>query len=546
MKALIQEWPPELAAQYRDKGYWRGETMPGMLQERAERFGDLTAVVDGERRWTYRELHERSLRVAAGLLRLGLQAGERVIIQLPNIAEFFSVTFGCIRAGLVPVFTLPAHRIAELTHFAEQAEASAYVIPASHEGFDYRNLATDLQQRAPGIRHVIVVGDAGAFVALDDVSSADPTGIRFHEAAPSEVFMMQLSGGSTGLSKLIPRTHDDYIYSFRASAEICGMDASSVYLGVLPIAHNFPMSSPGTFGAFYVGATVVLCPSPSPEVAFPLIEKERVTITGVVPPLALIWLDAAANTAHDLSSLKLFQVGGAKFTPAVAQRVRPTMGTTLQQVFGMAEGLVNYTHLDDPEDRIVNTQGCPISEDDEVLIVDDNGNPVPDGTPGHLLTRGPYTIRGYHNAPEANARAFTADGYYRTGDVVMRTPEGYLVVMGRSTDQINRGGEKVSAEEVEDHLLSHPQVHDAALVAVPDEYLGERSCAFVIPRGDIGREIKFKASLKAWVRERGLAAYKVPDQIVLVESFPSTGVGKISRRELRQALREQLAVQEGN
>lgn len=546
MKALIQEWPPELAAQYRDKGYWRGETMPGMLQERAERFGDLTAVVDGERRWTYRELHERSLRVAAGLLRLGLQAGERVIIQLPNIAEFFSVTFGCIRAGLVPVFTLPAHRITELTHFAEQAEASAYVIPALHEGFDYRNLATDLQRRAPGVRHVIVVGDAGAFVALDDVSSADPTGIRFHEGAPSEVFMMQLSGGSTGLSKLIPRTHDDYIYSFRASAEICGMDASSVYLGVLPIAHNFPMSSPGTFGAFYVGATVVLCPSPSPEVAFPLIEKERVTITGVVPPLALIWLDAAANTAHDLSSLKLFQVGGAKFTPAVAQRVRPTMGTTLQQVFGMAEGLVNYTHLDDPEDRIVNTQGCPISEDDEVLIVDDNGNPVPDGTPGHLLTRGPYTIRGYHNAPEANARAFTADGYYRTGDVVMRTPEGYLVVMGRSTDQINRGGEKVSAEEVEDHLLSHPQVHDAALVAVPDEYLGERSCAFVIPRGDIGREIKFKASLKAWVRERGLAAYKVPDQIVLVESFPSTGVGKISRRELRQALREQLAVQEGN
>lgn len=546
MKALIQEWPPELAAKYREKGYWRGETMLGMLQERAERFGDLTAVVDGERRWTYRELHERSLRVAAGLLRLGLQAGERVIIQLPNIAEFFSVTFGCIRAGLVPVFTLPAHRITELTHFAEQAEASAHVIPALHEGFDYRNLATDLQQRAPGIRHVIVVGDAGSFVALDDVSSADPTGIRFHEAEPSEVFMMQLSGGSTGLSKLIPRTHDDYIYSFRASAEICGMDSSSVYLGVLPIAHNFPMSSPGTFGAFYVGATVVLCPSPSPEVAFPLIEKERVTITGVVPPLALIWLDAANNTTYDLSSLKLFQVGGAKFTPAVAQRVRPTMGTTLQQVFGMAEGLVNYTHLDDPEDRIVNTQGCPISEDDEVLIVDDNGNPVPDGTPGHLLTRGPYTIRGYHNAPEANARAFTAEGYYRTGDVVMRTPEGYLVVMGRSTDQINRGGEKVSAEEVEDHLLSHPQVHDAALVAVPDEYLGERSCAFVIPRGDIGRESKFKASLKAWVRERGLAAYKVPDQIVLVESFPSTGVGKISRRELRQALREQLAVQEGN
>ena len=255
-----------------------------------------------------------------------------------------------------------------------------------------------------------------------------------------------------------------------------------------------------------------------------------------MPPVALIWIEAAETTSHDLSSLQVLQVGGAKLTAEVARRVRPALGVTLQQVFGMAEGLVNYTRLNDPEDVIVGTQGRPISPHDEILVVDDDGRPVRPGERGHLLTRGPYTIRGYHNAPEVNARAFTEDGYYRTGDIVSVTADGYLVVHGRSNDQINRGGEKVSAEEIEEHLLAHPQVHDAAVVSIPDVYLGEKACAFVIARGDKPKG----AALKAWIRSRGLAAFKVPDQIVFVDAFPSTGVGKISRKELRAALRDRL------
>jgi 2,3-dihydroxybenzoate-AMP ligase len=208
----------------------------------------------------------------------------------------------------------------------------------------------------------------------------------------------------------------------------------------------------------------------------------------------------------------------------------------LQQVFGMAEGLVNYTRLDDPEDTIINTQGRPISPDDEILIVDDNGNPVAPGETGYLLTRGPYTIRAYHNNPAANARSFTEDGFYRTGDVVRMTPEGYLMVQGRATDHINRAGEKISAEEIEDHLLAHPQVFDAAVVSVPDEFLGERSCAFIIPKDDKPRAIE----LKKWIRSRGLADFKVPDQIVFVDRFMETAALKISRKELRAQLREQL------
>jgi 2,3-dihydroxybenzoate-AMP ligase len=258
-----------------------------------------------------------------------------------------------------------------------------------------------------------------------------------------------------------------------------------------------------------------------------------VTITGLVPPLALLWMQAAPRARHDLSSLQVLQVGGAKFLPESAKRVRETMGCGLQQVFGMAEGLVNYTRLDDPEAIVVETQGRPISEDDEVRIVDDRDVPVAEGEPGNLLTRGPYTIRAYHDDPAANARSFTEDGFYRTGDVVKRTPEGYLVVLGRATDHINRAGEKISAEEIEDHLLAHPQVFDAAVVSLPDPFLGERTCAFVIPEG----EKPTGAAIKAWMRQRDIAEFKVPDQILFVSDFATTAVGKISRKELRAELR---------
>lgn len=534
MKPLQQLWPPELAARYRAAGYWRGETFSAMLRTRAAAHPDRLAVVAGDSRWSYAELLARSETIAAGFLALGLKPGDRIVVQLPNIAEFLSVVFALFRARLIPVYALPAHRVVEIVHFARTAEARGYIIASRHDGFDYRDLATELRAQVPEIEHVIVVGEAGPFVAIDELpaNSIDLP----DDADPSDVAFLQISGGSTGLSKLIPRTHDDYIYSFRASAEICGLGADSVYLAALPVAHNFPMSSPGVFGALHAGSTVVLAPSPSPEVAFPLIGNERVTITGLVPPLALLWLQAAPTSRHDLSSLQVLQVGGARFMTESARRVRPILGCTVQQVFGMAEGLVNYTRLDDPEEIVVSTQGRPISPDDEVLILDDEGNPVPEGEAGNLLTRGPYTIRAYHNNDGANARSFTPDGFYRTGDMVRRTPEGYLVVQGRATDHINRAGEKISAEEIEGHLLAHSGVFDAAVVSLPDEYLGERSCAFVIPQGAKPKA----AALKAWMRGRGLAEFKVPDQIVFVEAFETTAVGKVSRKELRASLRRRF------
>lgn len=532
MPEIQQTWPPELAARYRALGHWQGETFARMLLRLAAAHGPRIAVVDGDRRWSYDELARRARVAAAGFAALGLAPGDRVLVQLPNRAEFLSAVFGLFHAGLVPVYALPAHREGELTHLARKSGARAMVVADRHEGTDGLAVARAVVQAAPGLAHVFVVGAAGDFLPFDDDTGAEMAAPVPRD--PGSVAFMQISGGTTGLPKLIPRTHDDYIYSFRASAEICGLTPDSVYLAALPVAHNFPMSSPGIFGALCAGARVVMSPDPSPRTAFALIERERVTITGLVPPLALLWMQAAPGTAHDLSSLRVLQVGGAKFTPEAAARVRPVLGCRLQQVFGMAEGLVNYTRLDDPDEIVIATQGRPISPEDEVLVVDDDGRPVPEGAPGHLLTRGPYTIRAYHDEPAANARAFTPDGFYRTGDIVRRLPGGYLEVRGRAGDHINRAGEKISAEEVEDHLIAHPGVFDAAVVSVADDYLGERSCAFVVP--EAGTELRAR-DLKAFMRTRGIADFKVPDQVVFVTRFETTAVGKVSRKALRAALK---------
>ena len=528
-----QIWPEDFAKRYVDKGYWQGETFGQMLDRLEATHGARLALVAGEARWSYAELARRARIAAEGFAGLGLVPGERVLVQLPNRAEFLVAVFGLFYAGLVPVYALPAHRETEVLHLAAKSGARAYVVADRHDGFDYLPMARKVLAEIDSVAHVIVAGEAAEFTALDSLGDK---GLAAPVARdPRAVAFLQISGGSTGLPKLIPRTHDDYLYSVRASAEICGLSTDSVYLCALPAAHNFPMSSPGYLGTLHAGGTVVMSPNPQPEVAFRLIAEHGVTITGLVPPLALLWMQAAPRSKHDLSSLEVLGVGGAKFIPEAAARVRPLLGCTLQQVFGMAEGLVNYTRLDDPEEIIINTQGRPISADDEVLVLDDAGNPVPEGEPGNLYTRGPYTIRGYHEEPSANARSFTADGFYRTGDVVRRLPGGYLEVRGRAGDHINRAGEKISAEEVEDHLIAHEGVFDAAVVSVPDRFLGEKTCAFVV-RSDVG-EVQSK-DLKAFVRSRGIAEFKVPDQIVFVPEFETTAVGKVSRKALRAALKE--------
>jgi len=523
-------WPEPFVERYRRAGYWNGETLGDLLKRAAQQFAARTALVGGERRVTYAELDRRANQLCSGFGRLGVRAGDRVIVHLPNVPELVEVLFALFRLGAIPVFALPAHRGTEIEAFARVTDAVAYVTSDARSGYDYPGLGRRLRRVVPSVKHLVIVGEAEELISLSSLIGEIR---RVESPRASQVAFLQLSGGSTSVPKLIPRTHDDYLYSVRRSAEICELSEASVYLCALPAAHNFPWSSPGVLGVLHSGGTVVFAPRPSPDVAFALIQREAVTITAVVPPLVSLWLEAAKSRREMLSSLRLLQVGGAKLGIELARRVESGLGCKLQQVYGMAEGLVCYTRPEDDQETVLGTQGRPMCPDDELKVLDSSGTDVEAGGVGELWTRGPYTIRGYYKAAEVNREAFSDDGFYRTGDLVRLTLTGHVVVEGRVKDQINRGGEKVSAEEIENHLLAHPDVRDAIVVALPDRFLGEQACAFVIP----AREGLRAKDVLAFLRGREIASFKLPDRIRFVSEFPHTGVGKVRRSELREQLK---------
>ncbi|MFE9775287.1 (2,3-dihydroxybenzoyl)adenylate synthase [Streptomyces sp. NPDC005931] len=534
-------WPAQDEERYRKAGYWQGRALGDLLVERAGALGADTAVVEGDRRLSYRELDQRSLHMAAGLTDLGIAPGDRIVFQLPNTTDFFVLLVAALRAGATPVLGLPAYRRSEAVHLCGHSGAVAYAVPATDpaSGFDYRGLAAEVVAQAPDLRHVLVAGEAGPYTSLADVERTGrdrPGPTTFAAPDPQDAAILLVSGGTTGLPKLIPRTHDDYAYNIRASAELCGLGRDTVYLAALPVAHNFALGCPGVLGTLQAGGTVVLSPSPDPDTVFPLIERHGVTTTAVVPPLAALWSQAAEWATENLGSLTLLQVGGARLAPEVARRVRSALGCELQQVFGMAEGLLSMTRPGDDEERTATTQGRPLSPDDEIRVVDAEGADVPPGTVGELLTRGPYTLRGYYRAEEYNKTAFTDDGFYRTGDLVRVLPGGDIVIEGRKKDLVNRGGDKVSSDELEGHLRAHPAVLDAAVVPVPDEYLGERTCAWVVLRE--GHAGLGDPSLDTFLDERGVASYKKPDLVRVVDALPLTGVGKVDKRALAQRAAE--------
>ena len=544
----VVAFPAEFQERYRREGWWRGEVLGDLLRSTADRTPERVALVGGPEPLTYGELDRLVDRLGLRLLKLGLRSGDRLVVQLPNDPAFVVLVFALFRIGVCPVFALPPHREHEIGYLCRHSGAVAYAIPSSYRDFDHQALARTVLASCPSLRHVLVLGEGsdGDFTSLDELIHAepdvDPSSAREAVEAlrpdPGDVALFLLSGGTTGLPKLIPRTHDDYAYNIRACVELCGFDSDTVYLVALPAGHNFPLGCPGILGTLSAGGGVLMIENPNPKVAFAAIAGQRATATALVPALVIRWLAAPEREQHDLSSLNLLQVGGARLNAEVACRVRPLLDCRLQQVFGMAEGLINWTRLDDPDEVIIETQGRPMSPGDEIRIVDADDRPVAAGEPGELLTRGPYTIRGYYDAAETNARAFTADGFYRTGDIVRLHPSGNLVVEGRSKDLINRGGEKISAEEIENLVLGHPQVLNAAAVAMPDPALGERVCLYVIPRA--GEAVTLE-QLTAYLSGRGIARFKLPERLECVESFPLTDVGKVSKLALREDIARRLS-----
>ncbi|KDB08139.1 (2,3-dihydroxybenzoyl)adenylate synthase [Burkholderia sp. lig30] len=537
-------WSSELAEKYIANGYWENRTVSDMVYASADRYPDKAAVIHDDRLITYSDLRDKVDCLAYRLVGVGIKKHDRIVMQLPNSIEFVISYLALTRIGAIPVLALRAHRHTEICHFINASGAVGYMIPDEFHRFDYRQMAKDVQLECSTLKTVFVLGrpldgQISLLNLIDRTTSREERsrGLAEVHPDPCDVATMLLSGGTTSMSKLIPRTHNDYVLNARLCAEAAGFGPDTVFMAILPLGHNYNLAAPGMLGVFYYGGTVLISPSGDAEVVFPLVEQYHVTAIATAVPLITSWLSSGIPACHDLSSLKVIQNGGARLAPELRQRIRAELHCIPQEIYGTAEGLINMTRLDDPDDLLLESSGSPVCDADEIKIIDDEGNELPDGEAGELVTRGPYTIQGYYNADEKNKEAFTADGFYRMGDIC-RKQGRYVFAEGRTKDLINRGGEKISCEEVENLIFKLQKVHQVALVAMPDPVFGEKACAYVSLKP--GESLTFDELIE-FLKKQRISSFKLPERLEIVDEFPTSLVGKILKRELREMIVKKMA-----
>jgi 2,3-dihydroxybenzoate-AMP ligase len=530
-------YPPELVARYRDAGLWGVRTIAEEFHAVAGEHPEQLAVVATGESLTYRELDVRSDVLAAGLAGLGLVPGEPVLFQVTNQVAAVVAWYGVLKAGLVPVCTLAAHRGHEVGEISRRVGAVAHLVEAGTRGFDLVAFAAEQQAGHPTLRQVLVLQELGALGAQLDPGTARKTVAEIqHGIDPEDVAVFQLSGGTTGVPKVIPRLHAEYWYNAAEYARSWGWTSATRVAHLIPIIHNAgivcAVHAPHSVGAALVLGTADL------DSSLPLLAAAGAT--HVLLGHGHFGAPEHPGFAAAAASLTQVVLSGTKVPPRLFEGLEQR-GLWSGQLFGMGEGLFLTTRPGAPRTARATTVGSPLSALDDVrVLAPDSEDELPDGEVGELCCRGPYTLRGYFDAPGHNARAFTSDGFYRTGDLaVVETIDGarYVAIEGRIKDLINRGGEKISAEEVELLLLRHPRVREAAVVAMPDPRLGERSCAFLVVDG----EPLTLADVQAHFAELEVAKFKWPERVEHLGEIPRTLVNKVDKKRLQAAVREGLA-----
>jgi len=540
--------PAAAADRYLAAGAWGTRSLPAAFRQAATTYAGHTALITPDTRLTYRELDARSDAVAARLLSSGLLPGERVLLQLTNSAAAVVAWYGLLKAGLIPVCTLAIHRRLEIEQIGRKSAAVAHLVQADFPGFDLVALAQEVAGLLPAMRQLVTVGAASGTPGLriedlqdHEISDTERAGLL--EIAESldvrGPAVLQLSGGTTGTPKIIPRLHAEYRCNADLTSRWWGHTERSVLAFGLPLAHNAALAN-GLHAAHGAGAALLLA-TPAADVMLPLMAEHGATWIMSPPGLAREYL---SHPAFDdaVARLGTWVLTAARVPRPVYDELTGR-GVHVTQAFGMSEGLFLFTPPDAPADLRAETVGVPISPLDELRVLQPGTEvEVAEGETGELAARGPYTIRGYLDAPDRDRDAFTADGFYRSGDLVRaRRYAGTLSysIEGRIKDLIDRGGEKINVEEVELLVAGHPAVAEMALVGMPDPRLGERGCAYVVPRDP--QNPPTLAGICAYLEAEGLAKYKWPERLELTDTLPRTQIGKVSKAELRNDITQKLS-----
>ncbi len=533
-------WPKNLAEKYMSTGVWQGITIGDLLDKTTRKYPAQEALINGPTRLTYSQWSQAVNRIALGLLELGIKKGERVIIQLPNIPEFIYMFFALTKIGAVPVNALIQHRNREIGHLLNITAATAVVVPLEYRSFNYVKMIEELRPNSKNLKHIIVVADevpTGA-VSLKEMLNK-PYEKRYPEnyldkfkPAATDVAYLALSGGTTGYPKAIPRTHNDFICLNNAHIKLCKITASSAFLVTLPVAHNIGLAF--VIQSVIAGGKLVLLTGTKTEDILKIIQDEDISVTVLVPTLIGDILNFPDLDKYDLSSLSVVESGGAEAIPAMIKTLSSKIKGKVLNVFGMSEGVIFMPRLNDSMEVASETIGRPCCPEDEIKILDESGIEVPPGTEGELTVRGPHCFRGYFRDPEENKKSFNSDGFFHTGDLAVMRPDGNVKLVGRKKDMIIRGGENISASEVEELLRSYEKIQDVAVVGMPDTRLGEKVCAFIISKGDMKITLD---ELTAFLKTKNIAIFKFPERIELVKQFPLTSVGKVDKKKLRERVK---------
>lgn len=530
---------PARAEQWLAAGAWVDSTAGDALRRTARDWPKRPAFISDERSVTLKEFDEATERLGAALLRLGMAPGDRAMFQMGTNVETAIALFACYKAGIVPVCSLPQHREVEIGQLAQLSGATGYFVQADFSSFDLVAFAGRMCETVPSLRHVVVArGEGQGGQGLQELID----GIPLDEArkalagvpvGTSDVLSFQLSGGSTGLPKIIPRFHGEYLGHSLGWQRVYGIGPGSRVIWSLPLLHNAGQLY-ALMPAAAFGVSTVLMPKVDIRRMLELIEQHRVTHALSIGPIAPQLMAYQDIGKHDLSSLQLFS------TMSRSDSLEGHLGVPCSNLYGITEGLLLGSGAGDAEFRRHHTQGASGCPQDEVKLLDPGSEQeVAPGAAGELCFRGPSTLPGYFGAPQTNATAFTSDGFYRTGDMVRaRVVDGVTCYAfeGRLRDNINRGGEKIGCEEVEEYVSRHPAVADAKLVAMPDPFYGEKGCIYLILRpGQAAPDVK---ELAAFLSGLGLAKYKCPEAVIVVDGFPVTRVGKVDKVEMRRMAAE--------
>jgi len=532
LSALVPTHRPPLADGYREAGQWRGEPLWAAFAATAARAGAKAAVVEGAERTSFAMLAARAERLAGGLAARGVSAGDVVAFQLPNWTETLVVLLAAVRLGAIANPVLPIYRRRELGFILAEAEARVLFVPGRYRDCDHLALVRELRPGLPALEHVVVVRDQPADGALAYAEvAATPPGPPAADAGA--IALLIYTSGTTADAKGVLHSHDTLLAEARSLGPVHGITAADTVLMPSPLTHISGIVHALLVPAVF-GTTAVLMDRWEAGAARALIAAERVTYM-VGPPTFL--RDLAMGAPGAPTSLRLFSCGGADVDPALVREAAARLGCIAKRVYGSTEfPTVTTTGPDDPPERRIDSEGRAVGAN-EVRVVDEAGAGVGPGDEGEILARGPECCLGYRN-PALNADAFTADGWFRTGDLGTLDAEGYLRVTGRRKDIIIRKGENVSARELEDLLAAHPAVAEVAVVAVPDAVAGEIACAVLRLRP--GARPPTLAEVGEHLTAGGLSRRKLPERLEVVADFPRTASGKIVKRALRERLGGQV------